>query len=187
MESGNPPIPLALGNRWTYVDSLYANSGLVVDTISVLILSSRRDNVGLWWKISQPFNPSIAAVEFMASQDSIFSLQYAESPSGGLTSIRSLEYLSPLGSGPIAYDAILDGDVVIRKSILRSTNTLSTKAGMFSTSLRVNYNIGGEEYKESVVPGVGMVDLEIVNNSTIPAYQWWTRRRIQLLEFHVLQ
>jgi hypothetical protein len=185
-ESRNPPIPFAVGNRWTYVDSFYTKTGLTVNTLTVTIVSSRKDSVGVWWRFNRSFNPSIVAVEFMCSGDSIFSLQYADAMSG-LVPIRSLEYVCPLGRESTCYNATFDGDVNIDKSISYSRKPFSIAAGMFASSLVVRYEIGGEVYRETVAPNVGMVDLEVINNSPISLYQWWTRRRIQLLEYHVSQ
>lgn len=185
-ENKLPLIPFALGNQWTYVDSLYTTSGILVDTFTVTIDSMRWENTTAWWRFTHWFNPSIYAREFTVRNDSIFSLQYAD---GGnkLVPIRALEYLYPIGKDTIFYHSLYDGDVNIDKAATASTKIVSIPSGAFSTSIVVIYDIGRELHHEVVVPVVGMVDLDITNNSTISINQWWTRRRILLLRYQLSQ
>ena len=176
-------IPFAIGNKWTYVDSLYTDSGIIVDTFVTEISYMRKENSLTWWEFSHWFNPSIYAREFTVTNDSIFSLQYNEGPHG-IVSIKSLEYLYPINADTTFYRSLYDGDVVINKATLYSS-TIVTPAYVFSESILIFYEVAEEFFREIVVPGIGMVDLTIENHSTISIYRWWTRRRILLLNYNL--
>jgi hypothetical protein len=185
-ESKSPIIPFVLGNKWTYVDSLYTDSGIIVDTIVVTIDSMRYENSFTLWRFSHWFNPSIYAREFAVRNDSVFSLQYADG-AHGLVPVRALEYLYPNGTDTAFYYSLYDGDVSIYKATVNSTAVIVIPANVFSQSIIVVYEVARELHREIVVPGIGMVDLDISNRSSISINKWWTRRRILLLHYELSQ
>ena len=189
--TSNNIIPLAIGNQWTYVDSLFYEDTVLVETYTVRIQSKRHiedeeyiDRNLVWWKFNGRFNPSITAVEFASKGDTLYSLQ--ESPGGTppnfeLVSISPIEYIIPEGIDTISFDATYAGDGAYVKKIIKLNGPIS-----FANETRTGYLYLSYDaffyHTELFVPEVGMVFLEIVND-TIISGQDWINRKIILTDF----
>ncbi len=159
-------IPFALWNRWVYIDSLSTASQTAVDTITVTVISVRKDATGLWWKLENRFNPSIAANEFMLRNDSVFSLQRSESPAGTVP-VVSLEYARPPLTDTLRYNSLFGGDVVIEKTLTAMiSRNIQVPAATFSTYATVAYQVFPDHYREFLVRGAGVVRIEIRSDSS---------------------
>jgi hypothetical protein len=173
-------IPLVLGNRWLYFDTLITQTSVHAISYEVIVVSVRRDGNSYWWKLQNRFNPSIASREFMAQGDSIFSLQYADSPYGWAP-IASLEYLPPPLAGTLEFRSTFSGDAGITKSVTRLNREHSTPAGTFNGCIVYMYDINPEHYQEIVVPGIGVLSCEIRADSTSSGPAW--HRKIVLADY----
>lgn len=172
-----PFFPLAVGNSWTYLDSLTTASGTTVRTVTVSVASLRFEQGVLWYALDHSFNPSIAASEFTAQNDSVFSLQLADAP-GGPAPIRSLEYIPPPSTDTSFYHSLFDGDALVRKSATRLDGTHTVPAGKFTGCATYAYRIPPERYREVLMPGVGMLSLEIAADSSLFGPAWRFRREL---------
>ncbi len=176
-------IPLAVGNVWTYADTVVRSTGTSVDTFQVTITGVRADSSGIWWKIDRPFNMSIAAEEFMTRDDSVFSLQTTET-SHGPGAVVSLEYINPHnGSDTSRYHSVFDGDVLVEKSVCRLGGECAVPAGTFTDCAVFTYSIFPEHYREIVKRGVGVVSLEIQADAFSGGAAW--HRTIVLLNYQI--
>ena len=175
-------IPFALGNRWTYSDSLVSDQGLWVRTFEVSVIDSRIIEARTWWRLQNAFNPSIAATEFAEVDDSTFSLQYTESPDG-LKSIYSLEYILPSSTDSCNYYSLFYGDALIAKTALRLTKPYSVLAGTYSDCVLYTYKIFPEHYREILKPGIGILRCEIRADSSVWGAGW--HRMITLLDYSI--
>jgi hypothetical protein len=176
-------FPFALGNKWKYVDSVFTASETFVDSFVVSVESTRSESGTTWCKLSHPFNPSIAATEFTIRNDSLFSLQYSESPHGIVT-LSSLEYIPPLNTDTAHYQSHFDADVVITKSVARTHDSIFVPAGTFAGCAVYWYDIYPEHYREVLKPTVGILTCDIRADST-HLYGSARRRHIQLISYEV--
>lgn len=184
-ESPRQIIPLAVGNHWTYVDSIFTTSGIFINTYTVSVDSVRIEGGARWWKLRNTFNPSIAANEFTVRNDSVFSRQHTRSLTG-LVPILSLEYIRPLDRETSSYHALFDGDVMITKSVTRLIQAYSVAAGTYTGCLLYTYPISPERYQEVLMPGVGILSCEIRADSSGlfgPAWQ----RKIKLVSYALVK
>lgn len=182
LESSHQLIPLAVGNRWTYVDSITTGDIIQVDTITVVVESVSVRGAYTWWKLRNAFNPSIASREFTLRNDSIYSLQYTRSP-GGPAPIVSLEYVRPPSLDTVIYKSLFGGDVSLMKSAAYLRNPVTVKAGIFLGCISYDYSIYPERYHEVLVPGLGVVSCEIVAPSSVYDQGW--RRSIWLIDYRL--
>jgi hypothetical protein len=149
-------IPLAVGNQWTYVDSLFTGSTVSVDTYTVLVSSFRFESGKVWWQL-QERRPSstINLVEIAARNDSIFSLQYNfQFP------VSSLDYIPPPATDTLRFYSLLGGDVVLQKSVWLN-GVYAVPAGSFD-SCAVFFSLatpGG--FVEVLKAKIGIVQKEI--------------------------
>ena len=173
----------AVGNRWTYVDSVISEGGISVDTFTVAVESVRTEGGTNWWTLRNRFNPSIAASEFMIKNDSVYSLQYTES-SHGLAPIVSLEYIRPQPSDTSIYTSLFDGDVTLIKSATLLHHPYSVPAGTFSGCASYKYQIYPEHYHEILAPGVGILSCEILVEPSFDGAGW--RRAMKLLDYKLV-
>ena len=178
-------IPLAVGNHWTYLDSLLTTSGIFINTYTVSVDSLRIEGGTRWWKLRNTFNPSIAATEFTVRNDSVFSLQHTQSVAG-LVPILSLEYLRPMEAETSSYHALFDGDVLISKSVTRLIQPYPVGAGTFAGCLLYAYRIYPELYQEVLKPGIGILSCEIrADSSGLFGTAW--QRKIKLVSYALVE
>lgn len=186
--TGQPPdlrfgiLPLVIGNRWVYQDSLITSSSTRAITYAVSVLSVRCEGDKYWWTLQNRFNPSIDAREFMASNDSVFSLQHTDSP-GGLAPVVSLEYIHPSEADTISYRSVFFGDAGVTKTVTLLHQEYSGPAGRFTGCLLYTYDINPEHYREILAPDVGVLSCEIQCDSTFMGPAW--RRSITLAAYEL--
>ncbi len=182
LESSHALIPLALGNRWTYVDSVNTGDLIQVDTVTAVVESVRTLGGYTWWQLRSVFNPSIGSREFSVRNDSVFSLQYTKSPAG-LAGRPSLEYVKPASSDTATFTSHFGGDVTITKSAKLLRQVYASRAGVFLGAITFDYLIYPERYHEVLVPGLGVISCEIVSPPSVYGPGW--SRSIQLLAYQL--
>jgi hypothetical protein len=175
----------ALGNRWIYVDTIISSSGTVVNLDTVSVIGLRTEGSKSWWRLQNTFNPSIAATQFLLSNDSVFSLQQTETPSGP-GSIVSLEYISSPTSDTSFYHSIFDADVLILKAVTRLNAQFLTPAGSFDNCAVFMYEIYPEHYREIESPGIGILSCEVHKDST-ERYGPGAHRKLTLVSYTLSQ
>jgi hypothetical protein len=149
-------IPLAVGNQWTYVDSLFTGSTVSVDSYTVIVSSFRFEGGKVWWQLQERRSSStINLVEITARHDSIFSLQYNfQFP------VSSLDYIPPSPTDTLHFYSLVGGDVIVTKTVWLN-GTYSVPAGVFD-SCAVFFSLvtpGG--FKEILKPRIGIIQREI--------------------------
>lgn len=165
--SVNPPIeptefrkalfPLAVGNKWTYTDSLFSGGSVSAETYTIVVSGFRFENGKVWWQLLERRSSStIDLVELMARNDSIFSLQYNfQYP------VSSLEYIPPpTTKDTLRFYSLLGGDVIIQKSVWLN-GPYVVPAGSFD-SCAVFFSMatpGG--FIEVLKPKIGIIQKEI--------------------------
>jgi hypothetical protein len=176
---GTPPplLPLAVGNRWLYVDSMITSAGTATHADTVVVLGLRSAGATTWYELRSSFNPSIAASEFATSNDSIFSLQYTEAP-GGMAPVISLEYLPPPAAGSLVYTSVFDGDALFQKSVAALHETVTVPAGSFADCAVYEYQIYPEHYREIVKPGLGVLSWELRADASVYGPAWRRTRTL---------
>tara|TARA_R110002126_G_scaffold7633_1_gene37273 strand:- start:195 stop:869 length:675 start_codon:yes stop_codon:yes gene_type:complete len=189
--TSNNILPLAIGNQWTYVDSLFFEDTVLVETYTVRIQSKRHiedeefiDRNLVWWKFNGRFNPSITAVEFAAEEDTVYSLQKALGPDR-IVSINPTEYIIPEMNDTLSFIASLDGDGAYIKNVFKKDSMISYANGIRNSYLDIFYS-HLYIHQEIVVPGIGMIYLEIINIPSVTG-QNWVKRRLILTDHNITE
>lgn len=149
-------FPLAVGNEWTYVDSLFSGQAVSVETYTLTVSTFRFENGKVWWQL-QERRPSstMNLIEITARNDSIFSLQYNfEFP------VSSLDYIPPSPTDTLHFYSLFGGDVILTKSVWLNGSYI-VPAGVFD-SCAVFFSLvtpGG--FTEILKPRIGIVQKEI--------------------------
>jgi hypothetical protein len=166
-------IPLAVGNQWTYRDSLFAGDSISTETYTVRVSSFRYENDKVWWQLQQQWPVStMNLMEVTARNDSIFSLQYNfEYP------VSSLDYLPPPVTDTIRFFSLLGGDVVIEKSVWLAGEFI-VPAGSFDSCAIFFSRITPNGFTEVLKPRIGIIQKEIQYASSL-------RRKVVLTEYRL--
>lgn len=185
--SSNAIIPLAIGNQWTYVDSLFYEDSVEVDTYNVRIRSKRHieedDRINrnlIWWRFDGWFNPLVTPVEFAAKGDTVYSLQEAwggSPPNYERVLLSPIEYIIPKSSDTLSFVALTDGDGAYIKKILKKNSLISFAGEIAQNYLMIEYDLYFT-HTEIVVPKAGMVYLEVINDPQISGQDWIKFRRV---------
>lgn len=156
MEFRQALFPLAVGNEWTYIDSLFTGDSVSIDTYTIVVSGFRFENGKVWWQLQKRSHSStFNLVELTARNDSIFSLQYNfQNP------VSSLEYIPPSTTDTLRFYSLIGGDAIVQKTVWLNGKYV-TPAGSFD-SCAVFFSLatpGG--YVEVLKPKLGIVLKEI--------------------------
>jgi hypothetical protein len=156
MEFRQALIPLAVGNEWTYVDSLFSGETVSVETYTVLVSSFRYDNARAWWQLQERrASSTINLMEIAARNDSIFSLQYNfQSP------VSSLDYIPPSPTDTLHFYSLVGGDVIVTKTVWLN-GTYSVPAGVFDSCAVFVSLVTPGGFTEILKPRIGIIQREI--------------------------
>lgn len=198
--TSNTIISFAIGNEWTYLDSLFTEDSVYTDTYTVRIESKRHiedeENINrnlVWWKFNMPFNPSINSLEFASFNledhyDRVVSLQYTENRSedGAIQIVATIstEYINPQVSDTVLYFSTIGGDALFEKKILLKKERIFVEREIFEEYYFLEYQLSRYKFIEKLIPGIGMASMEIINDPTISG-QDWIERRIHLIDYQV--
>lgn len=166
-------IPLAVGNRWTYRDSLFSGDSISTETYTIRVSSFRYDNGKVWWQLQQQWPSStVNLMEVTARNDSIFSLQYNfEYP------ISVLEYIPPPSTDTLRFFSLFGGDVVIEKSVWLAGEFI-VPAGSFDSCAMFFSRITPVGFTEVLKPRIGIIQKEI-------QYAGSWRRKVVLIDYEL--
>ena len=194
--TSNNIIPLAIGNQWTYVDSLFYEDTVLVETYTVRIQSKRHiedeeyiDRNLVWWKFNGRFNPSITAVEFASKGDTLYSLQEtpgAPSAESKLIAVSSLEYIIPEGNDTIRFISRFNGDGAYDKYSSFVNKFIDTPSDSVKGYINLYYRVFSGIYSEVIIPKIGMVHLEVSNIPSISGENW-IKRRLNLIDYNIAE
>lgn len=151
-EFRNSLIPFAVGNRWTYIDSLFTDSPVAVETYSMSVVGFRRENGLVWWQLSDSRIPS-TVIEYAVRNDSILNLQYNfQNP------VESLEYIPAHAADTVQFLSMIGGDVMVSKYVYALNPGVIVPAGTFSGCIAVEMRGG---YQEILKPRLGLIQREV--------------------------
>lgn len=164
--SGKKPIvPSQKGNTWIYQDTT-TGLGVSIARDTVTINDSHTSNDTTWWKLSAPFNITIAALEFATTADTIFSVQQTDirTETG---EIFSKEYIHARPGTSFTYASLFAGDIICDKTVKKISQPVTTPAGTFYSCYEYTYRIGMVSYNEIICPGVGLIKLTATTGKDI--------------------
>jgi len=166
-------IPLAVGNEWTYTDSLFSSDSVSVETYTLAVSGFRFENDKVWWQL-QERRPSstIDLVEISARNDSIFSLQY-----NFHIPVSSLDYIPPPATDTLHFTSLLGGDVLLQKAVWLN-GPYYVPAGIFDSCAVYFSRPTPAGMTEVLKPRVGILQKEIQYESS------W-RRKVALISFTI--
>jgi hypothetical protein len=150
-------LPLAIGNRWIYLDSSFEADTLIgIRTDTVTIEDEFTDVNGHWWVWSRwqyPFGRTA-----MAHGDTIFSQEdaYANLPPGTPLYFASLQVTPPIGDSS-RYPVIFQGDLLTYRNAVRLNSPIVTPAGSFENGIKYSSDLTYIHDTEVLIPGVGYV------------------------------
>lgn len=155
-------LPLAVGNEWTYTDSLFTSDSVSVETHTLTVSSYRFENGKVWWQIQdRRHGHTTNLVEVTARNDSIFSLQYNfQYP------VSSLDYIPPSPTDTLRFSSLVGGDVIVQKSVWLNGEYV-VPAGSFDSCAVFFSRITPGGYTEVLKPKVGIVQKEIHYSSSL--------------------
>lgn len=166
-------IPLAVGNKWTYRDSLFSGDSISTETYTIRVSSFRYDNGKVWWQLQQQWPTStMNLMEVTARNDSIFSLQYNfDHP------VSSLDYLPPPATDTLRFFSLSGGDVVIEKSVWLAGEFI-VPVGSFDSCAIFFSRITPDGFTEVLKPRIGIIQKEIQYTSSL-------RRKVVLIDYEL--
>jgi len=167
-------IPMAIGNTWTYVDSLLTDSTTSVDTFTVSIMNDRIDSQHLWWEFHDSRIQGTFLIELAMRNDSVFSLQSNED-----SSVISLEYIPPPETDTLRYVSIFDGKAPVEKSVFLLEGSCPVPAGTFDRCAVYSWLESPLGFIEILKPGVGMVRTQFSTSTG--------EHRISLLQYAIAE
>ncbi|MFZ1685436.1 MAG: hypothetical protein WAU88_15070 [Candidatus Zixiibacteriota bacterium] len=150
-------FPLALGNRWIYLDSVFESDTLLeITTDTMMIEEEFTDLNGHWWvwkRWQDPFGRTS-----MVRGDTIFSQQdaYAPLPGGAPFYFISKEIIPPVGDSS-RYMIIFGGDMVTYRDAVRLHSPFTAPVGSFDNCLKFTSDLGYVTNTEILAPGVGFI------------------------------
>jgi hypothetical protein len=150
-------LPMAIGNRWIYLDSSFEADTLIgIRTDTVTIEDEFTDVNGHWWVWSRwqyPFGQTA-----MVHGDTIFSQEdaYANLPPGTPLYFASLQVTPPIGDSS-QYPVIFQGDLLTYRTAVRLHTPIVTPAGSFENGIRYSSDLTYVHDTEVLIPGVGYV------------------------------
>lgn len=167
-ESRDAFFPLAVGNSWTFTDSLITDSGGSVESFTVAItgrdsgtLYSHGGPEGLWWDAEMTW-PSAGArdYEWLSSGywrqgDSV----YARQP-GFEGFVTALAYLVPSAADTVTWSSTYGGDVGIEISAVRLQESVTVAAGTFAPCIAYEYH-AMELHRAVLCEGTGWVSFDV--------------------------
>lgn len=120
-------FPMAVGNSWTFTDSLFTDSGTAVGGYVRSVLSYQTDTSGTtWWEFTLPPEPYYGF--FTQRNDTVF--QEIGTSSGQWLPV--LRYIPPPGPDTVYFTTPIDDDVPTETSVVPIAGLYSTPAGSFA-------------------------------------------------------
>jgi hypothetical protein len=157
----NVLLPLAVGNRWEFVDSLVTDTGVAVQGRALPVQSFRTDSLGTWWSFMLAFEPF--GGEWMQRNDTLF----------GFTTTRdgivlALRYIPPKGEDTVYFPTPVDDDVPTMSSVVAIPGKYATAVGQFSNcALYRVRNVNSYSLVQTVLcPGIGPVAQDLYVGNT---------------------
>ncbi len=152
VEFRNALLPFALGNQWTYVDSLFTESSVSVETYSVAVIDFRIEGDNVWWQIQDSRTPG-STIEYAVRNDSVLNLQYNfQHP------VESLEYIPAPAADTVYFSSLVGGDVMVSKYACQASFPVTVPAGTFTGCASTGIQGG---YLEILKPQLGIIQKEV--------------------------
>ena len=152
-------IPLAVGNSWTYIDSLLSDSASSAETYTIAIESARVDSDRVWWQFRDSRIPTYYIMELTVRNDSIFSLQYNED-----VPVVSLEYIPPPDVDTLHFFSLFGGDVTQEKAVYRLAGDCAVPAGTFDSCVVYYWVDSALDFTEILKPSIGLIKRQFHNS-----------------------
>lgn len=128
-ESRDAFFPLAVGNSWTFSDSVWTDSGVTVQGFTRSVHAYQADSSGeTWWHFMLPPAPYFGP--FMQRNDTVF--QEISTSSGRFVNV--LRYVPPLdpAADSVVFTSPIDDDVPTETVMRPLAGRYSTPAGEFT-------------------------------------------------------
>lgn len=175
-------FPMAVGNTWTFVDSLFTDSGVTVQGYTRSISSRQTDSSGTtWWHFLLPPQPFFGP--FMQRNDTVFQIIMTRSGA----ELSALRFIPPPRPDTTFFTTPIDDDVPTQTSVVPIPGSYSTSAGEFQDC--ASYHLAGTSDYEAVhtliCAGVGPVSHDLYDSGSpgIPA----SHRKLRLVSYTLIR
>jgi hypothetical protein len=174
--------PMAVGNSWTYADSIFTDSLATVSVYTDTIIGYHNYTFGTEWKFSRRSDGmTITNYSLIEINDTVYNFQ-----NNWNARIEVPKYFNLFGRDSAIFSSVIGGDAVIYELLLRSQGPYTTPASVFTNCLFLEYSIIEEDFIEVLCPKIGLVgkDVTLFN---VAHDQIKSMEHTRLLRYHLVK